>query len=393
MPLSVGSAWSRRRAAEKGCFVNPPLAHEHSVPTGTATRIAPSPSVVPVAASVLGVLSQVTAGQGIDTLSAKLDELRAWIGSDLAEVETQLLSLLEDRTPAHQSAQHLVRLGGKRLRPLCVALAARVGGEFNEHARELAVAVELVHSATLLHDDVIDLGDRRRGAATARCIYGNAASIYAGDLLLVDALRRIQATRISGLLEKSLSILNEMLEAEALQLANRGSVRGTVGDYFRVIEGKTASLFRWALFAGGRAGGVPMAGCHELESYGNSLGLAFQIVDDVLDLTGDPAVVGKSLFADLHEGKMTYPLLLAIQRDAGLAEQIEAACSTGTVNMDEALESRIGQVLWRSDIVPDCLKLAQRCADEAVQALSRLPISRAKSALEDVALTLVRRAK
>lgn len=374
--------------------MNPPLAQEHPLPTASsAGRIAPGPAVVPVAASVLSMLSSVTAGQGIDTLTAKLDELRAWIGSDLAEVEARLIALLEDRTPAHQSAQHLIRLGGKRLRPLCVALAARVGGDFNEHARELAVAVELVHSATLLHDDVIDLGDRRRGAATARCIYGNAASIYAGDLLLVDALRRIQATRISGLLEKSLSVLNEMLEAEALQLANRGSVRGTVSDYFRVIEGKTASLFRWALFAGGRAGGVPMPGCIELERYGNSLGLAFQIVDDVLDLTGDPQVVGKSLFADLHEGKMTYPLLLAIERDAGLAQQIEAACQSGTIELDAALEARIGQVLWRSDIVPDCLKLAQRCADEAVQALSQLPSSRAKTALEDVATTLVRRAK
>jgi octaprenyl-diphosphate synthase len=349
--------------------------------------------VVPVAASVLGMLSQVTAGQGMDLLSAKLDELRAWIGSDLLEVEARLMALLEDRTPAHGSAKHLIQLGGKRLRPLCVALAARVGGDFNEPARELAVAVELVHSATLLHDDVIDMGDRRRGAEAARVIYGNAASIYAGDLLLVDALRRIQATRIPGLLEKSLGVLNEMLEAEALQLANRGSVRSTVSDYFRVIEGKTASLFRWALFAGGRAGGVPMAGCLDLERFGNSLGLAFQIIDDVLDLTGDPTVVGKSLFADLHEGKMTYPLLLAIERDAELADQIEAACSAENGLLNDALHARIAEVLRRADIVPDCLQLATRWAGEAVQSLSRLPASRARRALEEVAHTLVRRAK
>lgn len=374
--------------------MNPPLAQDHlHRPPSAALAGSASPPVVPVAASVLGMLSQVTAGQGMDLLSAKLDELRAWIGSDLLEVEARLMALLEDRTPAHGSAKHLIQLGGKRLRPLCVALAARVGGDFNEPARELAVAVELVHSATLLHDDVIDMGDRRRGAEAARVIYGNAASIYAGDLLLVDALRRIQATRIPGLLEKSLGVLNEMLEAEALQLANRGSVRSTVSDYFRVIEGKTASLFRWALFAGGRAGGVPMAGCLDLERFGNSLGLAFQIIDDVLDLTGDPTVVGKSLFADLHEGKMTYPLLLAIERDAALADQIEAACSAENGLLDDALHARIAEVLRRADIVPDCLQLATRWAGEAVQSLSRLPASRARRALEDVAHTLVRRAK
>lgn len=344
-----------------------------------------------VASNVLGILSQVTSAQGVDKLSAKLAELRSFLGPDLTDVEETLAALLTDRTPAHRSANHLIGRGGKRLRPLCVALAARIGDGFSESARQLAVAVELVHSATLLHDDVIDLGERRRGAATARCIYGNAASIYAGDLLLVDALRRIQGTGIPGLLEKSLDVLNEMLEAEALQLANRGNVRGTVSDYFRVIEGKTASLFRWALYAGGRAGGVSPAHCADLESYGNHLGLAFQIVDDVLDLAGDPAVVGKSLFADLHEGKMTYPLLVAIERDGSLADQIGAALATPGGELDADLEARISSVLWGAGVVQECLGLAQRCADQAVGALSVLPPSRARTALEDVAITLVYR--
>lgn len=353
----------------------------------------PTPPLTSTSARVLSVLSHVTAAQGVDVLSARLTELRTWMGAELADVEERLLGLLSERTPAHRSAHHLVGLGGKRLRPLCVALAARIGGELTPQARELAVAVELVHSATLLHDDVIDLGERRRGAATARCIYGNAASIYAGDLLLVDALKRINGTGIPGLLERSLDVLNEILEAEALQLKNRGNVRSTVADYFRVIEGKTASLFRWALFAGGRAGGVSLPLCADLESYGRNLGLAFQIIDDVLDLAGDPAVVGKSLFGDLHEGKMTYPLLVAIERDPGLADLLSAACAASEIELSAALEKRIASVLWGAGVVPDCLKLAQECVDEALRALSSLPESRAKTALADVAVALVHREK
>lgn len=383
--MSISMAGTRQTMES---FVNPPLVASQSD-----------------APDVLALLSNVTMAHGVDGLSAKLIELRSWMGDDLAEVEAALRATEQQRkngdaqtltstaTPMHKSARHLLGLGGKRLRPLCVALAARVGGGFTPAVRELAIAVELVHNATLLHDDVIDLGDRRRGAETARVIYGNAASIYAGDWLLVDALRRIQATAIPGLLEKSLGVLNEMLEAEAIQLANRGNVRGTVSDYFRVIEGKTASLFRWALFAGGRAGGVSVEQCRDLERYGQNLGVAFQVVDDVLDLAGDPAVVGKSLFADLHEGKMTYPLLLAIERDAALASEMEAACAAGVLNLDAALEQHITSVLWDAGVVEDCLRLARRCSDDAVAALSVLPHSRARTALEQVAVALVHREK
>lgn len=342
---------------------------------------------------VLSVLSEVSACHQAESLSSTLADLRVWMGSDLAEVEAGLSAIDQGRTPVHKSAHHLLRLEGKRLRPLCVALASRIGSGFGRTARELAIAVELVHNATLLHDDVIDLGDRRRGADTARVIYGNAASIYAGDWLLIDALRRIQAASIPGLLEMSLSVLNEILEAEAVQLANRGNVRGSVADYFRVVEGKTASLFRWALFAGGRAGGVPIELCAALERYGRNLGVAFQIIDDVLDLAGDPAVVGKSLFADLHEGKMTYPLLLAVGREPSLAEQIEAACADGASFPDTGLERRIASLVWESGVLEQCLALARRHSDEAVATLAKLPQSRARAALEQVAVALIQREK
>src|SRR5262249_20100903 len=154
-------------------------------------------------------------------------------------------------------------------------------------ARAYAVAVELVHNATLLHDDVVDLGDKRRGADTARVVYGNAASIFAGDFLLIEALRRIQAAGLPAVLDKGLDVIRQMVIAETLQLESRGRVRSSIDDYFRIVEGKTASLFQWAMFAGARAGGVSPEIEGALETYGLKLGVAFQLVDDVLDVAGD----------------------------------------------------------------------------------------------------------
>ena len=211
------------------------------------------------AAGTLRRVEEVTAPHVEDGLTSRLAELRLWIAADLVDVDAALASLEPGDTPMHGAARHLLDLGGKRLRPLCVALAARAGSGFDRAARDLAVAAELVHSATLLHDDVVDLGDRRRGAPTARVIYGNIASIYAGDWLLVEALRRIRSTGHLDLLDRALDTLDQLLGAEALQLALRGTVPAR-SSYFEVVEGKTASLFRWAMAAGARAGGWVWAG-------------------------------------------------------------------------------------------------------------------------------------
>lgn len=343
---------------------------------------------------VLARLEDVCATKGADTLAGKLAALRLWIDDDLTEVERALRAFDEGETPMHRSAKHLLALDGKRLRPMCVVLAARIGRGLDVLGRELAVAVELVHNATLLHDDVVDLGDVRRGAETARMVYGNAASIFGGDWLLVEALRRIQSTGHYDLLERAIGVLREMLVAEGLQLANRGSMRGSVGDYFRVVEGKTASLFRWALYAGGRAGGVDRTGCEALEQYGRSLGVAFQVVDDVLDVSGDVSVVGKSLFADLREGKMTYPLLLAVQRDAALGKLIEDACADASgASLDTALEKRAATSLRATGALDESVALARRLSADAASALEVLPPSRARDALTQIAAAMLHRKK
>lgn len=340
---------------------------------------------------VLGRLEGVSGGHGASDVASRIGELRRWIDADLREVEEALARIDRRDTPMHDSAQHLLALPGKRLRPTCVAVAARLGQGFGPAARELAVAVELVHAATLLHDDVVDVGDVRRGAPAARVLYGNAASIFAGDWLLVEALGRVRDAGVPDVLDRMLLVLKAMLEAEALQLAARGRVSGDVEQYFRVVEGKTASLFQWAMFAGARAGKVVGPVCDALEVYGRRLGVAFQIVDDVLDLSGDADVVGKSLFADLREGKMTYPLLLAVERDPDLAEAVREACATDVVTLE--VQRKTAAAIRKTRAKDDSLALARRLCDEAVAALAPLPPGRGREALESIAMASLARKK
>jgi octaprenyl-diphosphate synthase len=341
-------------------------------------------------------LSSVSATRGVGSIAEQLSDLRAWMDGDMSDVERALKSVgASDETLAHKSGRHLLDLSGKRLRPLCVALAARAGQGFTEAALLFAVAVELVHNATLLHDDVVDLGDRRRGADAARVIYGNAASIFGGDWLLAEALCLIHRSGMPEVMGRMLEVIKEMVTAEALQLERRGEVRTSAEDYFSIVSGKTASLFRWAMFAGARAGQVDGEACRALEGFGQNLGMAFQLVDDVLDFTGDPEKTGKTLLADLREGKMTYPLILAAERSPGLGPVLAELCAGEDVApaLTPEVGARIARVMKEGRVVDDCLALATRYCEQAVESLSPLPHGLAKAALEDVALAAPRRRK
>jgi len=324
-------------------------------------------------------------------LSARLRELRTWIAADLADVESDLGPLERGDTPVHQAAEHLLGLGGKRLRPMCVALAARAGLGFSRAARDLAVAAELVHNATLLHDDVVDVGELRRGAPTARVLYGNAASVFAGDWLLVEALMRVRRTGLGDVLERALGVLAEMLEGEALQLARRGRIDATMDDYLRVVRGKTASLFRWAMYAGARAGSLEPGDCEALEGFGAKLGVAFQVVDDVLDVDGEASLLGKELLGDLREGKLTYPLLVALERRPSLRVELGEALSGEAVELSPELARRAAQAMKETGACEEGRAYAERLLREAVSSLRGLPERPAVQALETVAQTIASR--
>lgn len=365
----------------------------HNVSIATPELVVGPAHGIDARRAIIDSLAAIARSRGPSGREERIIELCDAVEGDLNGIEADLAALKPHATPMHDSAQHLLRNGGKRLRPLCVALAARIGtGErASESVRDLAVAAELVHNAALLHDDVVDVGEQRRGAPAARVIYGNAASVYAGDWLLVEAMMRIRRSGFDGLLDQALSVLSEMLEAEALQLERRGRIDASLDDYLHVIDGKTASLFRWALLAGGRAGGLSDAECDALQRFGGKLGIAFQVIDDVLDVDGSAAELGKELFADLREGKLTYPLMVALSRREDLRADLAGRLADGEAALDDATARHAVEVMRESGGIDEARSFATRLIAEASAALGELPTNPATDLLAAVAVGVTAR--
>lgn len=349
---------------------------------------------------------------GLNSLASTIEGLVGFVRHDLAAVEEDLAALSTGGTMVGKAGAGLVQVGGKRLRPLCVVLASRIGVASPAVVRDIAVAAELIHNATLLHDDVVDNADRRRGRPTARVQLGNAASIFAGDYLLIEALQRVQRAGVPSLMEGLLATIAEMIRAESLQLENRGRLDTSEELYFEVARGKSAALFRWALGAGALTGGAPREVCAALETYGESVGVAFQLIDDLLDLVGHHSNTGKTLFSDLSEGKVTYPMIIVLDREPELADTIRAIAddhaavsrvggsgfSNGPTNGDgpvnggngagSGISSRQGRVLEamaRHGVEAICRRLASTHVEQGVAALAGIPDGEARRALEAVA--------
>lgn len=338
---------------------------------------------------LLSRLQRICRGHQLDALHVRLADLAELVATDMLRFEAAMPPPRSAASDVELGAHRLLAHGGKHLRPICVALAARLGSGFDERVLNLALAVEMVHAATLLHDDVVDLGSERRGAPATRMVYGNAVSIFAGDWLLVEALKRVRRAGVPRTLDHLLDVIEEMILAESAQLERRHRLDTTVGQWFEVVEGKTAALFRWAMVAGARAGGLPEPTCLALQHYGTHLGIAFQSIDDVLDLAGDPAATGKSLFTDLREGKLTYPLIVAMQRESELRRLIQRVLEAETLGA--STHQAIQRILLDTGALEEAKNLAQAHAERAKDALSGLAASRARNALETVADAVVHR--
>jgi octaprenyl-diphosphate synthase len=336
--------------------------------------------------AVLDRLAHVSTARGAPSLGDRLATLDRWVRADLAAFEAELALIPRGARVVHAAAHHLLDLRGKHLRPLCVALASRFGDGFTDQARGLAVAVELIHSATLLHDDVVDVAERRRGEPAACVVYGNAASIFAGDWLLVAALRRIAAAGVDGMLDRMLAVIDEMIVAESLQLERRGNVTGSRDDYFAIVEGKTAALFRWAMTAGARVARLSAAAEAALERFGLHLGVAFQAVDDELDYADG---TGKDPLADLREGKITYPLVIALERDPALHGRLVALLAEPEPRRDELLA--IAAAVRATGALATTRELAEEHVERALAVLEELPAGAPRDALVTVALASLER--
>jgi octaprenyl-diphosphate synthase len=243
------------------------------------------------------------------------------IGADMVEVDRVLReSLASDVALIRQIAEYIIGGGGKRLRPALLLLAAGATGYRGTDHYRLAAVIEMIHTATLLHDDVVDESRLRRGIATANATFGNAAAVLVGDFLYSRAFQLMVGVGRMRVLEILADATNVIAEGEVLQLMNAGNVTLDERSYFDVIERKTAKLFEAAARLGAVLGGAEPAREEAFGRYGMHLGTAFQIMDDVLDYSGDAEVIGKSVGDDLAEGKMTLPLIRAL----ALASQEEA---------------------------------------------------------------------
>ncbi len=334
--------------------------------TSDSTSSSPTRSQATTNPSVISRLSLLARSRGLAELETQLNQISELVDGDLKQFTRQLASVGRGNSLIERSARHLLDLDGKYIRPLCLVLAARSQPTEIERVIPIAVAVELIHSATLLHDDVVDLGNSRRGVRTSRAIYTNAASIFAGDYLLIEALRLIHKSGWAELLDNILTVIDEMIHAESIQLENRGKLVESKDTYFAIVSGKTASLFGWATRAGGVACGLGASACDALESFGRNIGIAFQLLDDMLDFTGTAS--GKDLLADLHEGKSTYPLLHAAESEPDLAKKIEellASASPITVSDVVVIQS----ALERTEALAKTSELAQHHTDMALAAL------------------------
>ena len=346
--------------------------------------------VSPLADSVSSLAESAASERAGERVGRRLADVRALLGTDLAWVEEELARAARvGLSPATDSATHLLAAGGKRVRPLTVLLAAACFGAIPRAARELAVVAELVHLATLLHDDVIDDGQERRGQPTSRRIWGNAVSVLAGDLLLTHALDRTARTSAPLALEELLATLRSLVDGEVVQLRGRAALDLREETYFRVVKGKTASLFVWAARSGARASGGTGAAVDALGAFGEHIGLAFQLVDDALDYAGDADAMGKSLLADFREGKLTLPLIRAIAKRPELEEDVKILRHGGE---DEgAAAERLARAVRSSGACEETRALARAETERAVGALAHLPPSPARELLGAVAGELAAR--
>ncbi len=288
-------------------------------------------------------------------------------------------------------ARYLIDAGGKRLRPMLTIAAAMLFGKANGSEVNFAAAVEFMHNATLLHDDVVDESDMRRGRAAARMKWGNQASVLVGDFLLGQAFMMMVDTGNVAALKVISQAATIIAEGEVLQLAKTRVVWGCVGVYDEVIGAKTAKLFEAATEVGAMAGGADAVGREALHRYGRELGFAFQLVDDALDYGGQSGTRGKNVGDDLREGKMTLPMILALQ-EATPAEREIIVAALGNVDAGAVELRQVLAVFDRYDTLGRTIERAITHARRARESLKQLPPSEMKSLLGEVAEITVSRA-
>lgn len=320
-----------------------------------------------------------------EDFAAAVRNLKSIAEADLSRVDEMILDRLRsDVSVIPEVAGHLIRSGGKRLRPLVTLASARMlGYEGEDHVR-LAAAVELIHAATLLHDDVVDSSALRRGAKTANVIWGNSESVLVGDFLFSRSFELMVETGRLPVLQILSHASSVIAEGEVLQLTTQNEISSTFEQYLAVISAKTAELFAAAAEVGAVVADAPLGAQAALREYGLKLGLAYQLIDDALDYAGDAEAIGKSVGDDFKEGKMTAPVVIAYER----AREDEKPFWTRTIGegrIEDGDFERARALMARDGALAETIARARRYAEEAVDALAVAPDNGHRRALAEIA--------
>jgi octaprenyl-diphosphate synthase len=324
--------------------------------------------------------------------SGAVERLYRLVEGDLQHVNALILERMRSDVPLiPELAGHLINSGGKRLRPMLTLAAAQICGYQGLGHIRLATAVEFIHTATLLHDDVVDESELRRGKAAAHVIWGNSPSVLVGDFLFSRSFQLMVETgslRVLNILSNAAAVI---AEGEVMQLATKGNIGVTEDTYLKIIAAKTAALFAAAAEAGAVVAQADGLREMALKTYGHNLGIAFQLVDDALDYSGREAMMGKAIGDDFREGKLTMPAIVAL----GVANAEEAEFWRRTMVQREQSDADLTHAIHLIDkhqAIAATLKQARKFAEEACRALNVFPDSAMRRALSELAEFCVSRA-
>jgi octaprenyl-diphosphate synthase len=306
------------------------------------------------------------------------------VKDDLEKVEREIsLETVNSVEAVTAISQYLQGNGGKRLRPMLVLLAARLFGEANDTAVRMAAVVELIHTATLVHDDVIDNAQTRRGKASSNVVWGNHTSVLAGDWLYMQAFQIALRERNFQILDILIGLTQVMVEGELIQLERIGKIDISEADYMELVDRKTASLFSACARLGALAGGGDDTSEMRLGEYAWNVGIAFQLVDDVLDFTSREAVLGKPVGNDLREGKVTLPLIYALEK-ATVEERAMVSTVLEDASYDRVPFNRILAIIREHQGVERARERALAFTEKARSIIAEFPDSAYQRALASV---------
>ncbi|TDR18412.1 polyprenyl synthetase family protein [Marinicella litoralis] len=308
-----------------------------------------------------------------------ISDVMSMTESDMQKVNQHLkLQLNSEVILINQIAAYIINNGGKRLRPVLMVLISKALNYQGVQHINLAAVIELIHTATLLHDDVVDESEMRRGEKTSHEIWGNSASVLVGDFLYSKSFQMMIQANSMQVMSILSDATNKISEGEVQQLLNIGNLAITEQDYFQIIANKTAKLFEAACELAGVIANKDKAAIEQLGQFGMNLGTAFQIADDVLDYTADDQSLGKNLGDDFREGKLTLPLIYLLKNGSSFEQKM---VQQAIENPEKTDFSSIRTMVVQSDAIKYTLKQAQVLSDKAIKALKDMDNSPAKEAL------------